>query len=93
MQFYLGTHQPAWLARASIPLFVSHRRLSGYTRLPRARASCALDSCGFSELSMFGNTERCHNSEAATATRLSRVEVDADRQRTRAHRRGGLEAE
>jgi|ThiBio_1000_plan_1041568.scaffolds.fasta_scaffold00807_16 hypothetical protein len=54
MQFYLGTHQPGWLARAGVPLFVSHRRLRGYTRLPRARASWALDSGGFSELSMFG---------------------------------------
>ena len=54
MQFYLGAHQPGWLARVGVPLFVSHRRLTGYARLPRARASWALDSGGFSELSMFG---------------------------------------
>lgn len=54
MQFYLGAHQPGWLAHAGVPLFVSHRRLSSYVRLPRARASWALDSGGFSELSMFG---------------------------------------
>jgi hypothetical protein len=33
--FYLDTHQPAWLATASAPLFVSHRRLA---RLHRAAA-------------------------------------------------------
>lgn len=61
--FYLGTHQPAWLATVSVPLFVSHRRLAGRRTLPqRARigyaetmpAPWALDSGGFSELSMFG---------------------------------------
>jgi hypothetical protein len=54
MQFYLGTHQPAWLTNATVPLFVSHRRLVGRTRLPRARTSWALDSGGFSELSLYG---------------------------------------
>lgn len=52
--FYLGTHQPGWLTKAGVPLFISHRRLAGYRRLPRARAGWALDSGGFSELSMFG---------------------------------------
>ncbi|GAA1258662.1 hypothetical protein GCM10009677_06820 [Sphaerisporangium rubeum] len=31
-RFYLGTHQPHWLERVSIPLFVSHRQL---VRRPR----------------------------------------------------------
>jgi hypothetical protein len=52
--FYLGSHQPGWLTKAGVPLFISHRRLAGYRRLPRARAGWALDSGGFSELSMFG---------------------------------------
>lgn len=52
--FYLGTHQPGWLTKAGVPLFISHRRLAGYRRLPRARAGWALDSGGFSEMSMFG---------------------------------------
>ncbi len=52
--FYLGTHEPAWLARSRVPLFVSHRRLSRYLRLPAARCRWALDSGAFSELSMFG---------------------------------------
>lgn len=56
MQFYLGTHQPAWLATARVPLFVSHRRLVGRKRFGdiRARTSWALHSGGFSELSMYG---------------------------------------
>ena len=54
--FYLGAHQPAWLATADVPLFVSHRRLVGRRNLRplRARCSWALDSGGFSELSRYG---------------------------------------
>jgi hypothetical protein len=54
MHFYLGAHQPAWLTKATVPLFVSHRRLAARTRLPRAGTSWALDSGGFSELSLYG---------------------------------------
>jgi hypothetical protein len=61
-RFYLGTHQPHWLASLSlagldeqvVPLFVSHRRLAGRRRLPRACRPWALDSGGFTELSLFG---------------------------------------
>jgi hypothetical protein len=52
--FYLGTHMPHWLERTNVPLFVSHRRLSGRRTMPRARGPWALDSGGFTELSMFG---------------------------------------
>lgn len=54
MRFYLGTHMPRWLEQADVPLFLSYRRLAGLRRLPRARGRWALDSGGFSELSMFG---------------------------------------
>jgi hypothetical protein len=55
MRFYLGTHQPSWLARdLGIPLMVSHRRLAGRRTLPRATGRWALDSGGFTELSMHG---------------------------------------
>jgi hypothetical protein len=53
-RFYLGTHQPQWLERTAIPLFLSHRRLSTRRRLPRARGSWSLDSGGFTELSLHG---------------------------------------
>ncbi len=55
MKFYLGAHQPAWLARLSdVPLVVSHRRLGGRRTLPRATTEWALDSGGFTELSLHG---------------------------------------
>lgn len=54
MQFYLGTHRPNWLELLDVPLFVSHRTLSPRKRMPVARCDWALDSGGFSELSMYG---------------------------------------
>lgn len=54
MKFYLGTHRPCWLRREDYPLFVSHRTLSVYKTVPEALAPWALDSGGFTELSMHG---------------------------------------
>jgi hypothetical protein len=55
MRFYLGTHQPSWLARdLGVPLMISHRRLAGRRSLPRASGRWALDSGGFTELSLHG---------------------------------------
>ena len=54
LRFYLGTHEPSWLTRTDVPLFVSHRRLVRLRTLPRATCRWALDSGGFSELSMHG---------------------------------------
>jgi hypothetical protein len=60
LSFYLGTHLPHWLTipaeplTNAVPLFVSHRRLAGRRTLPRARTPWALDSGGFTELSMHG---------------------------------------
>ena len=51
---YLGTHMDGWLAHVGVPLFVSHRRLVRRKTLPMARSGWALDSGGFSELSMYG---------------------------------------
>lgn len=52
--FYLGTHRPNWLGLLDVPLFVSHRTLMGRKTFPRALAPWALDSGGFTELSMHG---------------------------------------
>jgi hypothetical protein len=52
--FLLGTHQPGWLGKARVPLFVSDPRLRVYKTLPRAAAPWALDSGGFSELQKYG---------------------------------------
>ena len=55
MKFYLGTHMPHWLTKPGAPfLFVSHRRLHRRTTMPRAETRWALDSGGFTELSMHG---------------------------------------
>lgn len=54
MRFYLGTHQPQWLGRSAVPLFVSASALRRRKTVPRATARWALDSGGFSELSMRG---------------------------------------
>lgn len=58
LTFYLGSHQPHWLDSPAMPrdvnLFVSHRRLAARKSLPRARVGWALDSGGFSELSLYG---------------------------------------
>jgi hypothetical protein len=53
--FYVGTHQPGWLATAPMPLFISDRRLRTYKTLPRAATTWALDSGAFTELSRHGN--------------------------------------
>jgi hypothetical protein len=52
--FFLGTHQPSWLPRVDVPLFVSDRRLRSYKTLPRAVAPWAEDSGGFTELQKYG---------------------------------------
>ncbi|MFG1856801.1 hypothetical protein ACGFJT_33545 [Actinomadura geliboluensis] len=52
--FYLGAHQPHWLWTARFPLFVSHRQLARRARLRPAVCRWALDSGGFTELSLHG---------------------------------------
>ena len=58
--FYLGAHQPHWLQIAGFPLFVSHRQLAR-RRGPLRPAACrwALDSGGFTELSLHGRWITC----------------------------------
>ena len=74
MKFWLGTHKPGWLARTDVPLFVSHRTLAVRKTLPRARGPWALDSGGFTELSMYGEW-RTTPREYAAAVRRYRDEI------------------
>lgn len=53
-RFYTGAHMPCWLGRTDQPLFVSAVRLRGRRSYPRALGHWALDSGGFSELSLHG---------------------------------------
>jgi hypothetical protein len=72
MRFYLGTHQPAWLARdLGVPLMVSHRRLAGRRTLPRATSPWALDSGGFTELSMYGRWRTTEHTYVAALRRYA----------------------
>lgn len=51
----MGTHQPEWLARSSVALFISAVRLRLRRKLHRATCAWSLDSGGFSELSLRGS--------------------------------------
>lgn len=60
MIFYLGTHEPYWVTRTDVPLFLSVVRLRHLDRKkrrrwPRARGRIAIDSGGFSQLSAHGS--------------------------------------
>jgi hypothetical protein len=52
VNFWLGTHEVSWLGRTDVPLFVSRRRLARQKKWARALGPWALDSGGFTELSM-----------------------------------------
>jgi len=74
--FYLGTHQPGWLARVDVPLFVSHRTLRTRRRLPRAAGAWALDSGGFTELALYGGWQ---TPPAAYADAVARYTAEVGR--------------
>lgn len=57
MKFYLGTHVVTMLKTANVPLFLSRRVLWERKSFPQALDCWALDSGGFSELSMYGKWE------------------------------------
>lgn len=71
MLFYLGTHVPNWLGFVDVPLFLSRRVLWERKTFPRAQANWALDSGGFSELSMYGNWETPAKQYIAEVRRFS----------------------
>jgi len=72
VKFYLGTHQPTWLPRdLGIPLLVSHRRLAPRRTLPRATGEWALDSGGFTELSLHGRWRTDARTYAAAVRRYA----------------------
>lgn len=76
MRFLLGTHEPAWLGRVDVPLFVSHRRLVRQKTYPRARCRWALDSGGFTEIGQYGRFE---TSSAQYATAVGRYHDEIGR--------------
>jgi hypothetical protein len=59
VNFYLGTHMPHWLTKPDMPpMFVSVNRLTKRKTMPTATCRWALDSGGFTELSMHGRWTR-----------------------------------
>ncbi len=74
--FWLGTHQPGWLARLDVPLFASHRTLQVRRRLPRALAPWALDSGGFTELALHG---RWQTTQGEYAEAVARYQAEVGR--------------
>lgn len=71
MVFYTGAHQPHWLWQAGFPLFVSHRQLARKRTLRPALARWALDSGGFTELSMHGRWVTSAEDYAAAVDRYA----------------------
>lgn len=73
MRFYLGTHEPTWLGRSHVPLFVSAVRLRARCKrkLPRAACPWALDSGGFSVLDTLGHYPTTNREYAAEVRRWS----------------------
>lgn len=70
MKFYLGTHKPNWLWFESMPpLFVSRRTLTRRVGLSPTRTTWALDSGGFSELSLFGEWRTSQSEYISEVTR------------------------
>lgn len=71
LAFYTGTHLPNWLwtPAADFPLFVSHRRLARYKTLRPSTGLWALDSGGFTELSMFGGWQTSPEDYVAAVAR------------------------
>lgn len=78
MKFYLGTHQPAWLAAVDVPLFVSHNRLKNRRTLPRALVPCGIDSGGFTIVTRDGNYDAHPARQYADAVRRYRDEIGID---------------
>jgi hypothetical protein len=74
LQFWLGSHQPAWLARTDAPLCVSLRRLADRKTLPRAVGPVFLDGGGFTEVSQYGRW-RCSARDYATTMQRMCAEI------------------
>ena len=64
---------PNWLEKTDVPLFVSRRRLHERRTLPQARGTWALDSGGFTELSMFGEWQTTADEYIADVRRFEEI--------------------
>jgi hypothetical protein len=76
LSFYLGSHRPHWLALSDRSLFVSHMTLRARKTLPVARTNWALDSGGFSEITLRGGYR---DSAAQYAAKVLRYQSEIGR--------------
>jgi hypothetical protein len=77
MSFFLGTHQPSWLARdLGVPLLVSHQRLADRRTLPRATGSMQMNQ-DVSHVTLA--TRRCPSEAAVSTEWLGVGEFDTSR--------------
>ncbi len=72
IEYFLGTHQPGWLRKTTVPLFVSYPRLLQYQDLPRSQTDWALDSGGFTQLLKHGRWTTSPSEYADTVRRLAK---------------------
>jgi hypothetical protein len=72
-RFYLGTHEPSWLAKLDVPLMVSRNRLDRLSKLPTSRVDWVLDSGGFTELQKYGRWRTDAREHAATVERYAAI--------------------
>lgn len=72
MEFFIGSHHATqrWFDLA-VPLFVSRRTLAEKKRLPKAKERWALDSGGFTELSLYGEWRTSENQYAEDVQRFA----------------------
>jgi hypothetical protein len=54
VKLYLGSHEPGWLGRSTVPLFVSAARAARFGRKPALAGGYALDSGGFTQIAKGG---------------------------------------
>jgi hypothetical protein len=73
-RFYLGSHHASqrWYD-LDVPLFVSRRVLTSRKTLPQPATGWALDSGGFTELSMFGEWRTTEAEYAADVRRFQQM--------------------
>jgi len=75
MDFWLGTHQIAWLSRIDVPLMVSRRRLADYKTLPRAHGPIFRDSSGFTKLAIDGSWDDLPAAQFVAEARVHSQEI------------------
>jgi hypothetical protein len=78
-EFYLGTHRLPHIDISEIPLFISHRVLKERKKKPfNPRSPVAIDSGGFSELSLYGEWRTTPSEYIETLTRMEGLNLKID---------------